>query len=316
MANPSGVRTTDPPFVLTAVPVLSRSQIPHSRGLRSEAPCEASSDRLLVLDDLGRAPTLDGRLFYMTVDHAARDLTRDAVSLGWLDGINYWTLRKSDLGAYKPDPWSGCAWADLREIGDTLSDTDCGNLTTAVAMLNWHDRGIRCPSCGAAKAIQRDGWFKRCEQCQDVEPPRVEPAAICLVHNQVGSNGTHVLIGQKPGRPIGWASLPAGFVDLGESLEECVQREVHEETGIFVENPRYLGSQPWPFPGSLLVAFAAAADDKAHIDTIPGGEFMSARWVSRTAVLAALADPLNSRELILPARTSIAYRMLLDWSRS
>jgi NAD+ diphosphatase len=225
------------------------------------------------------------------------------VLLGEQEGVSYWALRAEHGSAQEN-------WRDLRTAGAMLGDTDAGLLTTAVGLLGWHETARYCAVCGAATTRVRAGWARRCTGCDREEYPRTDPAVICLVHD----GGDHVLLARQPIWPPQRYSVLAGFVEVGESLEACVRREVAEEVGVEVSDVRYLGSQPWPFPRSLMLGFAAIADRSQPL--VPAqGEIEDARWVHRNTVLEALESETGAvAGLRLPPGVSIAYRMLRGWA--
>ncbi|HWE88806.1 MAG TPA: NAD(+) diphosphatase, partial [Pseudonocardiaceae bacterium] len=167
-----------------------------------------------------------------------------------------------------------------------------------------------CARCGAPTRLERAGWTSRCTDCGREEYPRTDPAVICLVHDGIGVNGGQVLLARGANWPENRLSVLAGFVEAGESLEDCVRREIAEEVGVEVRDVRYLGNQPWPFPRSLMIGFAAVADPSAPLK-LADGEIEEARWVDRAAVRAALA---GEGPLGLPGPVSIAGQMLTAWA--
>jgi NAD+ diphosphatase len=204
--------------------------------------------------------------------------------------------------------------------GAALDATGAGLAVTAVAVVGWHRRAPFCPRCGHLSALARAGWARICPKCSLEEFPRTDPAVICLVHD----GADHVLLARQPIWPAGRFSVLAGFVEAGESLEACVAREVLEEVGVAVTHIRYLGSQPWPFPRSLMIGFEAVGD-RAQPVRPAEGEIAEARWVSRDDVRAAIAagswadrtGPVHGHpgEVVLPGEISIAGRMLEAWAR-
>ncbi len=205
----------------------------------------------------------------------------------------------------------GEVWVELRGHGAALDDASAGLLTTAVALRNWHRRARYCARCGGVVRSRQFGWATECTRCGHEEYPRTDPAVICLVHDDVGVNGEQVLLARQPVWPPGRYSVLAGFVEAGESLERCVEREVAEEVGVAVRDVRYLGSQPWPFPRSIMLGFAARADAGA-VPSPADGEIENACWMPRERVAAAFAgrDP----DLLLPGGSSIAHLMLRAWA--
>ncbi|MFN8082593.1 MAG: NAD(+) diphosphatase, partial [Kineosporiaceae bacterium] len=145
--------------------------------------------------------------------------------------------------------------AVLREVGVDLDDTQAGLFTTALALVNWHATHPRCSRCGEATRVAAAGWTRHCDACDTSHFPRTDPAVIMAVVDDAG----RVLLGRQAVWPDKRFSTLAGFVEPGESLEAAVRREVFEESGIEVGEVTYLGSQPWPFPSSLMLAYRARA---------------------------------------------------------
>ncbi|GAA4612956.1 NAD(+) diphosphatase [Saccharopolyspora hordei] len=296
-----------PGFQLDAAPLLSRSTVDRREQLRDVPDGGAelwAKGRVVLVDSRGRTPIdVDaGLVTHPTADFGERPAP-GAVLLGVESGTSYWALRSSHDGAQE-------GWRDLRSGGALLNDTDAGLFTTAVGLLSWHDHARYCAVCGAATTQVRAGWARRCTGCDREEYPRTDPAVICLVHD----GADHVLLARQPTWPPGRYSVLAGFVEVGESLEACVAREVAEEVGVEVSHVRYLGSQPWPFPRSLMLGFAAIADRSAPL--VPAdGEIEDARWVHREEVLAALESGGKAvGGLRMPPSVSIAHRMIRGWA--
>ena len=295
-------------FQLDAAPLLSRSTVDRSESLRDSPEKAAESwagGRVLLVDRKGRSPFAErGRLAFRPAAEF-EDRRDEAVMLGVHGGTGYWAVRVEDEDGVERDGW----W-DLRTGGALLDDTDAGLFTTAVGLLNWHERARFCTVCGHRTARLRAGWARRCTGCEREEYPRTDPAVICLVHD----GADHVLLARQPVWPAERYSVLAGFVEVGESLEACVRREVAEEAGVAVADVRYLGSQPWPFPRSLMLGFAAVADRDDPVRPADG-EIEEARWVHRDDVRAALESSGNAiAGLGLPPGVSIAYRMLRGWA--
>jgi NAD+ diphosphatase len=194
-------------------------------------------------------------------------------------------------------------WRDLRRIGPLLDDTQAGLFTTAVALSLWHSRHEYCARCGAPTLPVNTGWARQCPRCSTEHYPRVDPAVIMAVVD----DQDRILLGRQAGWPERRFSTLAGFVEPGESLEAAVRREVREEAGVPIGEVSYLGSQPWPFPSSLMVGFLAhALDDEVRVD---GVEIAQARWWSRGELLADIA----AGEVLLPPTVSIARRLIEHW---
>lgn len=328
-------------FQLSGLPALSRSTVDRREGLRDDVErlTETWPDsKLVVVDPHGRAPmryTADGfALDYRAAADLGPEPVVSAVLLGAQDDQYFWAVRveaeapestgrsgwSSDLRPADVENGGSAGWLDLRASGSLLSDTDAGLLTTAVGVLNWHRQAKFCTVCGSPTVPAKFGWAQVCTGCHREEYPRTDAATICLVHDGVGRNGEHVLLARQPIWPPGRYSVLAGFVESGESLESCVVREIAEEAGIWVRDVRYLGSQPWPFPRSLMIGFTAVADRGDELRAAVG-EIEDARWVHRDEVRSALAGAGEGLftgnghgGLLLPGMVSIAGRMIASWA--
>jgi NAD+ diphosphatase len=321
-----------PPFQLANQPHLSRSGAQRDDAARVDAARTAElwrRGRVILLDARGRtAVRADGvGLADRPAGEFGEDPPAEAILLGEHSGTGYWALpanvHEQQEGIAPPaNTWGmwrgarsadGLEWHDLRAIGAVLDDSAAGLLTTAVALRSWHTRAEFCARCGTSTGLANSGWARRCTGCGHEEYPRTDPAVICLVHDEVGTNGEQVLLARAPNWSPHRFSVLAGFVEAGESLESCVVREINEEVGLEVTDVRYLGSQPWPFPRSIMIAFAARADRSAPVKPADG-EIEEARWVPREQVRAALATSGGIASLMLPGPTSIASLMLAGWA--
>ncbi|CAN5731993.1 NAD(+) diphosphatase [soil metagenome] len=192
-------------------------------------------------------------------------------------------------------------WLGLREVGAVLSEAEAGLLVEAVALAQWHDRSPFCAQCGQPSEAVEAGWQRRCPDGHQ-HFPRTDPAVIMLVHD----GADRCVLGRQAVWPVGRFSILAGFVEAGESAEAAVAREVAEEVGLVVTDIRYAGSQPWPFPQSLMLGFTAlaAGDRTLRVDQ---DEIAEAHWVSREEIThGAFASAL-------PPSLSIAHRIITDW---
>ncbi len=194
--------------------------------------------------------------------------------------------------------------ASLREVGLLLSDRDAGLMTHAVALEYWHRSHKFCPNCGHPTESAAAGHVRRCANCGTEHYPRTDPAVIMAVTDP----DDRLLLGRGASWDAHRYSVLAGFVEPGESLEGAVVREVAEEAGITVTRVDYLGSQPWPFPCSLMLGFTATVDDpeRAHAD---GAELAEVRWFTRDQ----LAEAVAAGEVIMSAGISIARRLIEHW---
>jgi NAD+ diphosphatase len=212
-----------------------------------------------------------------------------------------------DVQALPPDVFDGRTGGGFRDLGEIREPIDVGTwalLSRARSLLEWNQRLVLCPVCGAETTQYNGGAARICSNgtCKHIWFPRTDPAVIVRV-----VSGEKCLLARQPQYAPGLRSVLAGFVEPGETLENAVRREVREETGLEVDGTQYLGSQPWPFPMSLMIAFEAHAGDEAI--RIDEQELEAADWYTRTDVRRGLA----AGSLVLPSRKSIARKMIEDW---
>ncbi len=194
-------------------------------------------------------------------------------------------------------------WMDLRAAGERLDATGAGLMTSAVAVANWHDLHPRCARCGSPTRVTAAGWSRTCPHCGAQHFPRTDPAVIMAVVDEED----RLLLGHQKSWPDKRYSTLAGFVEAGESLEAAVRREVYEESGVRVGEVSYRGSQPWPFPASLMLGFRAQA--LSTTITVDGDEIANARWWTREELTIDVA----SGDVLLPPPVSIARRLVEEW---
>jgi NAD+ diphosphatase len=203
-------------------------------------------------------------------------------------------------GEPAPHLLDGATFEDLRAAAPAMPADDAGLLGYARAMVSWRQGHRYCGTCGAATRASRGGHVVQCTNsaCGAEQFPRIDPAIIVLI-----SDGDRVLLGRQASWPAGRYSTIAGFVEIGESLEDAVVREVLEETGVPVDEISYHSSQPWPFPASLMLGFTAHAlsADVHRKDK----ELEDARWFSRQEII--------ERRFLLPTGLSISYRLIEHW---
>jgi len=196
------------------------------------------------------------------------------------------------------------SWQSLRSIGLLLSPEIANLLAYTQGLLNWHSSNDFCSYCGHSVNHNQAGHALICSNldCAKEIFPRTDPAVIVLVYHEDAC-----LLGRAASWPEKMYSCLAGFVETGEDLNAAVRREVHEESGLQLKNIQYRGSQPWPFPQSLMLGFHAEASDRAL--TFHDGEIQAANWYSRQQLLDAVAN----NELNLSSSLSISYHLIEDW---
>jgi NAD+ diphosphatase len=215
------------------------------------------------------------------------------------DGVVYF-----GVSAALPAPLAGTRPAYLREAGTLLGDRDAGLFTHAVALANWHDTHTHCPVDGTPTVPDPGGHSTRCPVDGTEHFPRTDPAVIMLVTDP----DDRCLLARNAAWPGKRVSILAGFVEPGESAEQAVIREVAEETQIKVTDVRYVGSQPWPMPRSLMLGFRADAPAGQDI-VVDAEEIAEAHWFSREELVAAI----KAREIALPPPVSIARQIIELW---
>ena len=202
--------------------------------------------------------------------------------------------------------WQGLRRAALSLIGRSPEDEALA--VAAQAATAWHLDHPRCPRCGEITEIERSGWVRVCPNDSSLHFPRTDPAIIVSVTDgEPGSDQERLLLGRAAAWPEGRFSTLAGFVEPGESIDLAVRREIQEESGAIVGDVRILGSQPWPFPRSLMIGCTARLQGGA---VAPDGvEIAELRWVTREQ----LRRTSEAGELRLPGRISIARSLIEHW---
>ncbi|AJK78141.1 MULTISPECIES: NAD(+) diphosphatase [Mycobacterium avium complex (MAC)] len=302
-------------FQLRSVPLLSRVGADRADQLRTDVEAAAAGwadAALLRVDSRNQVLVADGRVVLGAAAELGDKPPPEAVFLGRLeDGRHVWAIR----GALQApdDPEVRAEVVNLRSLGPIFDDTSSQLMSSAVALLNWHERSRFSSVDGSPTRPARAGWSRVNPVTGHEEFPRIDPAVICLVHD----GGDRAVLARQAVWPERMFSLLAGFVEAGESFEVCVAREVREEIGLTVRDVRYLGSQPWPFPRSLMVGFHAVADP-AQDFAFNDGEIAEAAWFTRDEVRAALAagdwSSDSESKLLLPGSISIARVIIESWA--
>jgi NAD+ diphosphatase len=246
----------------------------------------------------------EARIAFITGDHPVlrNPDPQLLVLLGWFKGVRCVLVELADDQSFEPPP--GTRFEELRPLSPLLPADEAGLLAYARALTIWRERQRFCGVCGFPAQRERAGHVIRCTNEVGAHEffPRIDPAIIVLV-----TDGERALLGRQASWPPGRYSTIAGFVEPGESLEDAVLREVHEETGVVAMSPRYDSSQPWPFPSSLMIGFQAQAAPDSRIQT--GHELEDARWFTR--------DEIRSDGMpFVPPSHSISYRLISAWLES
>jgi NAD+ diphosphatase len=284
--------------------LLSRSATDRSAELRNNPEWIAGALKdpatLFICVNNSCAPVKESDLRFFTFEEIPQD------------ALTYFLGREGDVAFFgvgvdadfvsTHDPDS---WLNLRASGSLLSDRDAGLLVAAVALDNWNGTHTHCPRCGTHTVQHEAGWTRRCPTDDSIHFPRTDPAVIVLVSD----SDDRVLLARQSRWPEGWVSVLAGFVEAGEPAEAAVIREIYEESGIRIdpESIDYLGSQPWPFPNSLMLGYQARA---LNTDIcVDGEEIVEAHWYDRKQV----RELCETQKLHLPPRVSIAHQLITRW---
>ena len=298
-------------FRLRNVPVLSRVGADRADDLRTDVDAAIAgwADALLMrVDHRNQVLVVDGRLVLGPAAEFADAPPADAVFLGRMpEGRHVWAVRAALEAA------TDATVVDPRRTSEPFDDISAQLVASALALLNWHEQASFSAVDGTPTRLIRAGWARRNPISGHEEFPRIDPAVICLVHD----GADRAVLARQTVWPPKLFSLLAGFVEAGESFESCVVREVAEEVGLDVHDVTYLGSQPWPFPRSLMVGFHALGDPEQPF-AFRDGEIAEAAWFTRDEVRAALEEgdwsSTSQSRLLLPGSISIAREIIESWA--
>ncbi len=303
------------PFRLRNVPLLSRVGADRADTLRTDVDAALAgwADALLLrVDRRNQVLIADGRVVLGDTTKVGDRPPENAVFLGRLnDGRHVWAIRGALEGP--EDPHTATEVLDLRRAGQVFDDVSAQLVATATALLNWHDSARFSAVDGAPTKSIKGGWARINPLNGHEEFPRIDPAVICLVHD----GHDRAVLARQTVWPERLFSILAGFVEAGESFEGCVVREIAEEIGLTVTDVTYLGSQPWPFPRSLMVGFHAVGDPEQEF-SFNDGEIAEAAWFTRAEIREALEHGDWSSDspsrLLLPGSISIAREIIESWA--
>lgn len=276
---------------------LSRSELDRAAHLRSDqAKLDEMWQRAKIIELLGDRFRIEGNsLAYLS---SATEGERYFLGLD-KSGTPYFVAHKATTFEEFP-----AEYQTLRTLGKSLSALEVGAAVHALALSQWHDAHKKCAKCGSDTESISGGAVRKCLACDADHHPRTDPAVIVLVKD----NRDRILLGRQKVWPAKRFSTFAGFVEPGESFESTVIREVGEECGGVVSSMRYLGSQPWPFPASLMIAYEAQISNPDSVKE-DGEEIEEIIWLDRET----LKNKVRAEELLLPPKVSVARAMIESW---
>jgi len=289
------------------IPGFTGGTLDRADALRHDADALAAARgdwraRLLVLDGLMPAVTDDGRLEWTSLAHLPDDAEPILLGLDESGRPHFTAL----LAGMRVDTAPAMRSPALMAVLGSLAPGEAATYAAARSVIDWHVRHGFCAKCGSATAVFRGGWARKCPACGAEHFPRVDPVVIMIAEHD-----GRALLGRGKGWPPGRYSALAGFLEPGESIEEAVAREIAEESGVRVGRVRYVASQPWPFPSSLMIACVAEAVDDAI--TLDVNELEDAMWVPREMVRAVLRG--EEGPFLPPPPYAIAHTLLSVWAQ-
>lgn len=294
-------------LVSDVIPGFTGGTLDRADALRHDADALAAARgdwraRLLVLDGLMPAVTDEGRLEWTSLAHLPDNAEPILLGLDESGRPHFTAL----LAGMRVDTAPAMRSPALMAVLGSLAPGEAATYAAARSVIDWHVRHGFCAKCGSATAVFRGGWARKCPACGAEHFPRVDPVVIMIAEHD-----GRALLGRGKGWPPGRYSALAGFLEPGESIEEAVAREIAEEAGVRVGRVRYIASQPWPFPSSLMIACVAEAEDDAI--TLDVNELEDAMWVPREMVRAVLRG--EEGPFLPPPPYAIAHTLLSVWAQ-
>ncbi len=264
----------------------------------------------ILLSFKGKFVCLDDRPCYFSyqqiIDWELDKQSDERIYLGEQEANHFFVLSTSTL----PTALEEHQVLDLRTAALSAEMFDIGSLFYSQGLINWHFNHLFCAKCGSKTESSHAGHSRLCqnEHCAKQHFPRIEPAVIFSIESQI--NGVpHLLLARQPSWPEKRYSVLAGFAEHGESLELAVAREAMEEVGIAVDKVKYVNSQPWPFPASLMIGFQCETNE--HAIRLIDQELEQADWFSA----ADITHQIQSGELLMPFSVSISWHLIDRWYR-
>jgi NAD+ diphosphatase len=308
------------PSGVGAQPSLARSTLDRAAHRRGDAQWLAEAwpkARVLVIGTDGRALVHEGALVLVDSADAPEgerlflglegEVPHFAVAVEAVEAVAVWAAAIVTVGGEAIEGVPVHLW----DVGADLSDTDAGLFTAAVALVQWHRAYLYSPRTGVPTTVGEGGWVRVGPDGEQVFP-RTDPAVIVAVHDGVPGPAGRILLGRNAASRLvpPRYSILAGFIEVGESAEAAVAREIREEVGLEVSEVAYVASESWPFPRSLMLGFTALADPAAPLKTDPE-EIADARWFTRDEI----ADIFAGRDttMSLPYPSSIANHLVRRW---
>jgi NAD+ diphosphatase len=288
-------------MTLSLLPGLTGSPLDRADQLREDqealwAVRRDPNARLLLLDGLDPRLTDEATLEWGMLGDAPAGA--ELALLGFIDDVPRFVALTDAPSGFQRSRW-------LMQALQAMPSSEASTFAGARSLVDWHNRHRFCAQCGTPTEIIRAGWTRRCPSCNAQHFPRTDPVVIMLAEYE-----GRVLLGRQAQFPPGMYSALAGFVEVGESIEEAVARELKEEAGVVASNVRYVASQPWPLPSSLMIACVATVGNDAV--TLDQKELEAAIWCDRSEVLAALAGEPGAR-FGTPNHFAIAHTLLRWW---
>lgn len=261
-------------------------------------------------DSLLMTQGADGPRALLTLEEARRfGANPGTIFLGLKDGAPVFGMGISPTAAEELIGRHDVGVENLRAMAASgaVPAQELSTIAMAKSLVTWHQRHGFCANCGVRTALSQGGWRRDCPSCKAEHFPRTDPVVIMLV-----TSGERCLLGRQAQFPAGMWSCLAGFVEVAETIEQAVQREILEEAGLQCVDVRYYMTQPWPYPSSLMIGCTARATTTDIV--ADRSELEDARWFDR-AEAETMLERTHPQGLSGPHPVAIAHHLLGDWLR-